>query len=163
VTRTARLATAAIVLALGLAACGEGQDPATLDEAPLDAARATADPLAVRGAIVVAPPDGDGNGMLVATIVNNGESEDALTQVTLTNMASDSKAILRPPRIALPARQATRIPDESQPLVTVTGTLTPGTYVTARLSFENAGSVDLTLLVVEPTGSYEDYVVDASA
>jgi hypothetical protein len=162
VIRTARFAAAAVVLTLTLAACGEGMHPATLDDAPLDTAEATAGQLAVRGAIVVAPESGEGNGTLLATIVNNGSTEDALTGITLTNTSGDSKAILRPPRIALPVKQATRIPGDSQPVVMVTGTLTPGTYVTARMSFENAGSVDLTMLVVDPTGTYEDYTLDTS-
>ena len=141
---------------LTLSGCGAGMHPATLDDQPLDARSASAGPIEVRGAIIVAP-EGDDSGELLATIFNTGDEADALDSVTFKTISGDARATLKPSSIALPPGRSTTIPDGARPIATISSGLEVGTYVTAQFSFANAGTVNMTLFVVAAQGSYATY------
>lgn len=143
----------AVLAAAVLSACSVGVEAGTLNEAPITGARADAGLIKIRNALVIAPAEDSGDATLSVTIVNDGTTEDALLGVELTGSDGPIPVTLRPGTIDLPPETATRIPTDVRPTAVVdASTLQPGTYTTATFSFANAGSVDLSLLVVAPVG-----------
>lgn len=152
-----------LVAAAVLSACSVGVEAGTLNEAPITGARADAGLVKIRNALVIAPADDSGEATLSVTIVNDGTTEDTLLDVELTGSDGPVPVTLRPDTIDLAPETATRIPTDARPAAVIdAATLEAGTYTQATFSFANAGSVELSLLVVAPVGWWED-VGDSAA
>lgn len=147
----------AVVAAAAVSACSVGAEAGTLNEAPITGARADAGLVKIRNALVVAPAEIGGDATLSVTIVNDGTTDDALVDVEIAGTAEPVAVTMRPSTIELPAETATRIPTGTRPSAVLDAdTLAVGTYTRATFSFANAGSVELSLLVVAPVGWWTD-------
>jgi hypothetical protein len=142
------LAMSSLVVTTG---CAAGLNAQTLKPyAPADGVVANSGTIRVLNALVVADPSG--TGVVSLTIVNRGNRDDSLTDLT----SPDGTVDLTGTR-DLPAGTAVRFGATTEPSATISALKSQaGGTITLRLSFARAKPITLQTVVVAPTGPYAD-------
>jgi hypothetical protein len=162
-TRRTRHVVAASALTLALVStlsgCASGFNAGTsLQKASGNGANTNLGDLQIRD-ITIVKVDGSTNATLIGTIVNRGNEDDALTGVTLvepTGKTAISGSAAVAGALPLSALSATRIGYSADDHVDVSAlTAAPTQYVTVELQFTRAGTVQMDVMAVPPTGIYE--------
>ena len=144
--RQASLVLAGLALVAGLAACSNGSEAGTLDPQSSTGTRVDVGDLRIRNAVIVAS---EGGGLIVSmTVVNVGDTEDAITDLGVTGDGEPVEADLSPRSITLAPGTATVVPGETRPRIEVDLDLQAGRFAPVTVQFENAGLVELSLQVV---------------
>jgi copper(I)-binding protein len=158
-----RVAAAALALVAlpALAGCAVGTSAGTgLQKASGNGANADAGALRVRDLTIVQGKDGAPTGTFIGTVVNTGDSPDALVGVRVVDPAAGQVLITGTQaadgKLPFPGVSSTRIGYNSEEHIDVVGlTASPTQFVTVELQFEVAGRVQLQVMAVPPTGIYE--------
>jgi len=152
-----RYATAplALVVAAALTSCSVGVEAGTLDPQRLSGAKADAGQVKVRNALIVAPTDEGDDYALIATIINDGTTEDTLTGVEVAGPDGPVDVDLRPSTVDLAPETAVVVPGESDTSMSIEDLdLEAGTYVQTTFRFETAGVLQMSLLVLSEVAVY---------
>lgn len=160
--RTRRVvAASALTLALvtSLTGCGSGFYAATgLQGASGNGANANLGDLQIRD-ITIVKVDGSPQGTLIGTIVNRGSVDDALTGVTIVEPAATATiggAAAVGGALPLTTLSYTRIGYNAEDHVDISGLdAAPTQYVKVELQFKVAGTIQMDVMAVPPTGIYE--------
>jgi len=151
------LVALSVSLALSLSACGSGKDAATRTVTQLtdgvDGAITTmGNQIKARSFLLVAQPDG--SAVLVGTLVNGGETQDALLAVA----ANNAIATLSEKSIALTQGYPIIFSGSSANASAVMSGLNaqPGTRAKLGMFFAIAGELTLDVIVRERSGIYSD-------
>lgn len=153
--RRATILCLAILLVL-LASCAPQPPVSATEYIPGQGLAANTGTIKIRNVVVVSADDGFGT--LVATLVNDGNQDDALVGLTL----SGGVATLRPSRMSLPARRTAvlgvQTSQSSDPSVaTLTGTnVKAGLTLRISFRFERAAPATMNPLVVEHERAYAE-------
>ena len=162
-TRRTRHVIAASVLTLALAStltgCASGFNAATgIQVASGNGANANLGSLQIRDLTIV-KVDGSPQGTLIGTIVNRGTEDDALTAVTIVEPAATATiggTTAVGGALPLTSISATRIGYVADAHVDISGLeAAPTQYVTVELQFQKAGTIEMDVMAVPPTGIYE--------
>jgi len=149
-----RLVIAAAVLAPLLAGCGAGFQAETnqiYQPGPGISIRAGG-VFALNTLIVT---DGNSNGTLVASLINQAARPDALIHVNLrASNGKPLKATIVTDTVPLPSRRAVQLGSTGD--VRVTGDLSPGTDCWIRLTFRNALPIVTRIPIVADSPEYDD-------
>jgi copper(I)-binding protein len=157
VNRRLRRGAAVAALALALSAtgagCSAGFDPPVLLVEP-DNVNAEVGDLLLR-ALVLVKAEGAESAALVGALVNRGET-DTLTKVEI---AGQGTALSFSPNLEVPGGKAVMLGGSEGEAITITGAkdLMLGTFVPVTLTFRNAGSTQVKLLVEDAEDFYEPY------
>jgi hypothetical protein len=139
----------ALLLATG---CAAGLHAQTLEPyAPADGVMATSGDIRVLNALVVSDETG-GTGVVSLTIVNRGNRDDSLTDLTSTDGTVDLTGTRD-----LPANRAVRFGATTEPSATIADlTRKPGQNITLTLRFAHSQPLTLNTIVVPAKGPYAD-------
>jgi hypothetical protein len=142
------LALTPLALATG---CAAGMNAQTLKPyAPADGVVANSGNIRVLNALVV--EDSTATGVVSLTIVNRGDKDDSLTDLT----SPDGSVDLTGTR-DLPAGAAVRFSATTEPSATISSMVKPpGQTITLRLSFTHSRPITLHTVVVPAAGAYAD-------
>jgi hypothetical protein len=142
------LALTPLVLVTG---CAAGMNAQTLKPyAPADGVVANSGSIRVLNALVVEDPTG--TGVVSLTIVNRGNRDDNLTDLT----SPDGSVDLTGTR-DLPAGAAVRFGATTAPSATISSLVKPpGATITLRLAFRHTLPITLHTIVVAAAGAYAD-------
>jgi hypothetical protein len=142
------LALSALVLATG---CAAGLHAQTLEPySPADGVVANSGDIRVLNALVVA--DGTGGGVISLTIVNRGNRDNSLTDIT----SPDGTVDLTGTR-DLPAGHAVRFGAATEPSATIADlTEKAGQTITLTLTFARVEPITLDTVVLPAKGAYAD-------
>jgi uncharacterized protein YdeI (BOF family) len=156
--RTAAAAALTLSLALTLSGCGIGfQAATTTQRASGNGANANVGDLQVRDITIVTADAGAGT--IIGTIVNRGLEDDALVGVDLIDPAGKvtiGGTAAVGGALPLEAQTSTRIGYNAEDHADITGlTVSPTQYVKVRLRFKVAGTAEMLVMAVPPTGIYE--------
>lgn len=145
---TAALAVA-VLSVLPTAGCYQGFDDTVNTQGPSgNGTDFEVGDLLVQDTTMVVDPENPRAGNLIMTIVNDGETDDALVSASL---ASGARGATEGP-VGVPAGQATKT------AVAFLGVAEPaGSYTTVTLTFGKAGSSTAEVLVVPAVGYYAEY------
>lgn len=155
-TRRPRTLVACALAAAALTACSNGVEAGTLDPSTSHGGELDAGDLHVRGAYVVVGEDG-GEAVVTLTVANIGAEEDALTALSVDGAEGTVEATLRPGSIPLAPGTTTTFPSDPRPSIGIDVDAPAGSYVSATMIFEQAGTVQVDLPVVAATGYFEQY------
>lgn len=156
-----RLALGLVAVALPALTSCVGSFEAQLDEpyTPGNAVSADTDDLRVRGVVAVAPDDGAAT--LVGTILNEGDTDDALVAIRIPGGQAriGTGGAPRSAPVPLPAGGiavlgADSYQGEATPVAIQSRSVRPGYTVPVTFDFERAGSVQLNVLVVPRRGAF---------
>ena len=163
-TRTSRRAlvaasVAALLAGPLLAGCSAGFDAtSTKPYSPSDGVNATSGDLKVLNALVVKAEDGS-DGLVSAVIVNTGNRDDRLTEIT-----SPAGEVSVTGSKTLPAGGSVTLGSDTQTQATISGLADePGETITLRLAFGRGEPVTIRTVVVPATGDYADLAPAPSA
>ena len=144
--RTA-IAAAAMVVLTSLSGCAAGFDAQTNKPyAPANGSIANLGSLRIRSVVVL--DNGSGQAEVVAVLVNNGTSPDALTGIGVSGadkMTVPGSALNLPPQVGVPLG-----PDTPNRVFIEKFTKKPGDLVTVQFTFREAGVVNVSALVMTP-------------
>lgn len=99
--------------------------------------------------------DGEGNAVLVGTLVNNGEVEDQLVDVDVESESGPVEVTLVEGPIDLPVQEPVRLAEP--PRVTLdSAELRQGFRAPLELTFESSAGISTTVTVEPHTSPYED-------
>lgn len=116
--------------------------------------------LLVQDTTIVASPLETGRAALSLTIINPGDTPDALSSVQVAG----TSATLRTAPIVVPPRGAVQIGGSSESQVLVTGLSVPaGSYADVVVTFRDSGTATRRVAVVPGVGYYESYAPAAAA
>jgi hypothetical protein len=151
---TAALA-ACVVAVLPTAGCYQGFDETVNSQPPTGNGTAlVVGDLKVQDTTIVASPTDSGRAALVLTVINEGETDDALTGVRVAG----TSATIRTAPLAVRSGQVVQVGGESEHQIIVTGLGTPaGSYAEVEMTFRNAGSTVTDVAIVPAVGYYEGY------
>ncbi len=109
----------------------------------------------VTAANLVIVTDGQGNGVLVGTLINNGETEDRLVGVDVESESGPVEVELADGPVALPQEEPVRLADPVR--VTLRSEqLRQGWRAPVELTFESSAAISTTVTVESQTGPYAD-------
>lgn len=149
------LAGLAIVSSLALAGCFNGKASTTNMQATMNSGngvQASAGPIRIENATLVAGPEGSKTGTLTMRLINTGAAPDELVYAVIDN----GPAYVTPGSEVLAPNSSVSFGFDSQDWVnTYALTGAPATYVPVELGFKSAGLVKINVLVVPPTGYYD--------
>jgi hypothetical protein len=149
-------------LALSLTGCGAGSNATTrLTKKVTDGQEAEikkdANKIVLRNFVLVALPDG--SAVVVGTIINRGEYEDALLGVEIPGI----QAQITGTSTIAPNGVITFEGDVANIKAVIPGAnLTPGTNTKLSLFFGNAGEISFNVLIQKPEGIYAGITSQAS-
>jgi len=151
---TVRTATAlaGALLALGsLSGCAAGFNAATNKPyTPTNGSIVNVGKMAVRSVVVVGNENGSGQADLIAVFVNTGQVPDALTGITVQGadpVTVPGGTLNLPPMVNVPIG-----PDQPNRVLLEKLQATPGQLVKIVMTFRDAGTAEVTALVMTPTG-----------
>jgi hypothetical protein len=141
----------AVLLALGLAACGSGMNAASQKWYQAgDGTNVDAGDIEIRGVVVVS--DGSGSATVLAAFSNpTGEPE----QVTSISVGGQPADLAGP--IVVPAKGRVTTVDDGRRIVATGTDATPGLLVPVTFTFATAPEAATRTVVQEPVGAYTDY------
>ena len=153
--RKVAIASLSLSLALSLSACGAGQTAATrMTSQVTDGVESTisvdGNDLKVSGLLLVAQPDG--SAVLVASMVNNAQTEDALLGISIGGVIATLSAKNLPLKQNAPLNFAGDSANASALAVGVKAVA--GTRLPVYLFFARAGEMKLDALVLDKRGIY---------
>lgn len=120
---------------------------------------AVGEDLLVQDTTLVADLEG-GRASLIMTIVNEGELDEALSSVVVTDAAGATAS----GPITVGSGAAVKVGGDSPNQIVVTGLTVPaGSYAEVTLGFSKAGSATQSIAVVPATSYYEEYAPAAEA
>lgn len=136
------------VLSLGLSGCAAGTDSVTIKPyAPTDGNQAQSGTIKVRNVLIV--EQADGTGELLATFVNSGLENDAVTSIVVNNapvVLSASPLTLEPNKAVIFGGESANASGRIAAVGAKAGQLVPVT-----ISFEKAAPVSMTILIRQAT------------
>lgn len=159
--RRGTLAATALALSLAaLTACGAGNNAETLKINP-DNARVTAGDIRVQNAVVITPPEADGPAAVSARIFNNGDRDQTLDRLTLTDGGQELVLAGEDGRggVVVPAGGSVMLGGEGHASAVLPDGHDAGHGATKKLSFEfsEEGEVRLSAFVVADDDEYADF------
>lgn len=99
--------------------------------------------------------DGQGNAVLVGTLINNGEEEDRLVDVEVSSESGPVEVNLTDGPVDLPVEEPVRLAED--PRVTLRSEeLRQGFRAPLELTFESSAAISTTVTVESQTGPYAD-------
>jgi hypothetical protein len=132
-----------------LTGCATGFDAATQSQQPTGNGRyLTIGDLQVQNMVIV---QGATNSAMLMKIFNDTDQSDRLTQLLIAGQPVLSD-------IEIAANQVVAYGNAANPPLSFANLGTVGRYIPVQLEFERAGIFETTVLVVPPTGQYEDLV-----
>ncbi len=155
-SRAATVLAVCLVAVLPTAGCYQGFDNTVNSQGPTgNGTDFIVGDMLVQDATLVTDPAGtSGAASLVVTLINEGDTPEALLEVTAEPAASSSQ---RTPITVLPG-QSVRVGGAAVDQVELTGLdVEPGSYATVTFSFERSGSETRAVVVVPAQGYYEGY------
>lgn len=109
----------------------------------------------VTAANLVIVSDGEGNAVLVGTLINNGEAEDRLVDVAVESESGPVAVNLVNGPLELPVEEPVRLADG--PAVTLqSAELRQGFRAPLELTFDSSATISTTVTVESQTGPYAD-------
>lgn len=140
--------------ALATSACSVGFDAETNLQGPSgDGATIDTGPLAARGLLLVMDPSGKAS--LIGTVVNLGDTADAITSVTVTG-ATATISEAGATTIPLRAHSSVQIGYLPSRVITVSGLPAAfGRFVDVTITYQAAGTASTQVITVPATGMYE--------
>lgn len=154
-----RLLTGALVLTstLAIGACGTSFDAATNQQ--YQAAEGANARSEVNSMNTVVVADESGSGVLSAGLVNETETEQTLTGITVTTSAGEELEIEPPAEdVVIPALGLVTLGSSEETAFTVPLGAEAGTYVTVVLTFSDAVDTEVQTPVVDRSETYESVV-----
>ncbi len=141
----------ALSLLMVTTGCAAGLNAQTLKPyAPADGVMANSGDIRILNALVVVADDSSGTGVVSLTIVNRGNRDDSLTDLT----SPDGTVDLTGTR-DLPAGSAVRFGATTEPSATISDlTKQPGETITLRFVFARTNPITLETVVLPATGPY---------
>ena len=141
-------------LAISLTGCGAGSNATTrLTKKVTDGQEAEirkdANNIALRNFVLVALPDG--SAVVVGTVINRGENEDALLGLAIPGIQAQFSGV---GTIAQNGVITFEGDSANAKAVILGANLKPGTHTDLSLFFGNAGEITLDVLVQKPEGIY---------
>ena len=155
-TRVSAALAVSLLAVLPTAGCYQGANGTVNSQGPTgNGTDVKVGTLQAQNTTLVADATGSGTAALVMTIVNDGESADALVAAALDSGATGATE----GPVAVPAGAAVRLGGPGgEPAIAFSGiTQTAGTYAEVTLSFRDAGSTTLPVAIVPAVGYYADY------
>lgn len=149
-------------LAISLAGCGAGSNATTrLTKKVTDGQEAEikkdANKIILRNFVLVALPDG--SAVVVGTIINRGEEEDALLGIAIPGIQAQISGTSTIASNGVTTFEG----DVANAKAVIPGAnLKPGTNVKLSLFFGNAGEITFDVLIQKPEGIYADISSQAS-
>jgi copper(I)-binding protein len=162
VRRSLARACAAVAL-LGVVGCGSNFDAQT--QQPYQPAVGISDRSGqVYSINTLIVTDGQGNGTVVAALINQSDAEDTLQSVTAVDDQGGGMSVQPLPEggISLPARNLVQLATDGSVRLE-SDNLEAGRFVTLTFTFANAAPVKVDVPVVEQTSTYADVPVGGSA
>ena len=154
------LAVMALAGALALSGCGLGFDAGTSQQkASGNGLSTNVDALQLRGMTIVVDTKNPTSGVVIGTIVNTADADNALVGVA----AARTVVAVGTVSVVLPAKSATQLNTTPETTVALNGQLTPGTYQNVQLLFADGKSIPASLMVVPNDGIYADTAFPAAA
>jgi len=152
--RGAAIAALAFALSATGAGCGAGFDAPVYLVRPENVNAEVGD-LLLRSLVLV-KAEGADSAALAGAFVNRGDAPDTLTSV---EVEAGSAPLSASPNLEVPFGQSVILGGTEGEAITFSGAegLSPGRFVPVTLTFRDAGSVTLKLLVEDAKGHYEDY------
>ena len=149
----------ALAGALALTGCGIGFDAGTSQQkASGNGLTTNVDTLQLRGLTIVADTKNPTSGVLIGTIVNTADADNALVGVA----AARTVVAVGQVNVVLPAKAATQLNSAPETTIALNGQLTPGTYQNIQLMFADGKSIPASLMVVPNDGIYADVAFPAA-
>ena len=108
--------------------------------------------LQLRNMTVVADTNNPNSGVLIGTIINTADTDNALIGVA----AARTVVAVGQTNVALMAKSATTLNSSPDTTVALNGLLTPGTYVNLQLMFADGTTIPASLMVVLNEDIYAD-------
>ncbi len=141
----------ALSLLMVTTGCAAGLNAQTLKPyAPADGVMANSGDIRILNALVVVADDSSGTGVVSLTIVNRGNRDDSLTDLT----SPDGTVDLTGTR-DLPAGKAVRFGATTEPSATISDlTKQPGATITLRFVFARTNPITLETVILPATGAY---------
>jgi hypothetical protein len=159
VTRTRpRLLAALVVIVIGLAGCGSGEDAASQKWYQAgDGTNVDAGKIAIRNVVVVS--DGSGAATVLASFTNPTSDQEQVTGITVGGQPAD----LSEGPITLPAYGQATTTDGGRRVVATGTDAQPGRLVDVTFTFTTAPEAETSTVVQEPVEVYADYAPPAPA
>ena len=149
----------ALASVLALSGCALGFNAGTSQQqASGNGLTSNVDGIQLRQMTVVADTKNPTHGVLIGTIVNTTDTDNALVGVAAARTVVAVGTI----NVALPATSAVTLNSSAETTVALQGQLTPGTYVNLQLALKNGTSIPVSLMVVPNDGNYADVTVPAA-
>ena len=143
----------ALVGSLMLSGCGIGFGAGTSQQkASGNGLTTNLETIQLRQLTVVADTMNPGMGVLIGTIVNTADTDNALVGVA----SARTVVAVGQTNVALLAKSATTLNSSPETTVALSGLLTPGTYVNLQLMFLDGTKVPVSLMVVPNDDFYSD-------
>jgi hypothetical protein len=155
-SRAATVLAVCLLAVLPTAGCYQGFDNTVNTQGPTgNGTDFIVGDVQVQDATLVTDPAGtSGAASLVMTLINDGDTPEALLAVSTEPATTSSQ---RTPLTVLPG-QSLRVGGAASDQVELTGlSVQPGSYATVTFSFERSGSETRAVVVVPAVGYYEGY------
>jgi copper(I)-binding protein len=138
---------------LTLSGCGIGFGAGTSQQkASGNGLTTNVDSIQLRALTVVADTKNPNLGVLIGTIINTADTDNALVGVA----AARTVVAVGQTNVALMAKSATTLNSSPETTVLLNGQLTPGTYVNLQLMFADGKNIPVSLMVVTNEDNYAD-------
>jgi hypothetical protein len=155
--RSVAIGTLCIALTLTLSACGSGNQAATrmvtqVTDGVDGAITTMGNQIKARSFLIVAQPDG--SGVVVGTIANDAETQDALLAMAGNNSVATLSAKNLPVSLGHPVIFAGATSNATAAIPALNAV--PGTRVKLQMFFATAGELTLDVIVRERSGIYAE-------
>lgn len=153
------LAVVALAGTLTLSGCGIGFGAGTSQQkASGNGLTTNVDSIQLRALTVVADTQNPNSGVLIGTIINTADTDNALVGVA----AARTVVAVGQTNVALMSKSATTLNTSPETTVALNGLLTPGTYVNLQLMFADGTNIPASLMVVTNVDNYADVTMPVS-
>lgn len=143
----------ALAGALTLTGCGIGFGAGTSQQkASGNGLTTNVESIQLRALTVVADTKNPNSGVLIGTIINTADTDNALVGVA----AARTVVAVGQTNVALMSKSATTLNSSPETTVALNGFLTPGTYVNLQLMFADGTNIPASLMVVTNEDNYAD-------
>lgn len=158
-TRIAAIALATLALPT-LTGCFQGMQAATNIQSTMNSGngtQVTSENIRIENATLVAGPEGSNSATLLTRIFDLSGEGDVLTAVTINGSpAGVFRVGAEVTQVPIPRGDGISFAYDSRDFINIYNLIAePSSYVPVQMTFEKAGVVDLSVLIVPPTGIYE--------
>ena len=152
------LAALALAGSLTLSGCAIGFGAGTSQQkASGNGLTTNVDSIQLRGLTIVADTQNPNSGVLIGTIINTADTDNALVGVA----AARTVVAVGQTNVALLSKSATTLNSTPETTVALNGLLTPGTYLNLQLLFADGTNIPASLMVVPNDDIYADVTMPA--